>query len=190
MYIGGIKNDGSDGEPVGTRLFLPHPEYDNSLKNSIMLIFLNSTSTSPTQKLNFDANIPKRGDKVTTIGFGRESIESGKYNGTLRKVQYSVRNIGWNAINLGRQKRKRFVYVGEPVGKKGICIGDFGGPVINEDGIQVAMSLTYSILGCGSRFLTQDIHPRVSYYKSFMQDNLCKYSTVPPSDCPSEKKFL
>jgi secreted trypsin-like serine protease len=146
IRIGGIQNDGSDSEIIKGINEIQHPQYNaaGSARNEhdIMIVVLETSSTAPIQKLNFNSNIPGRFNILTAAGFGTTRRRmSSYYNGNLRKVNiraipYSLcsRTVGrlFDLIDNAMMCAGGFI--------KDTCQGDSGGPLLAGDGTQVGIT--------------------------------------------------
>jgi secreted trypsin-like serine protease len=182
VKIGGIKRDGSDSQKIGTYYFLGHPWYDNkTLVNDIALVVLNSTSNRTLQVMNTNNNVPADNEAVVVAGFGR-IIESEYYYGDLRKVSITVVDAFTCYASYGFSTivDDLMICAGVIGGGQGSCFGDSGGPIYTKNRVQIG--ITSFGRGCGSA-ISPGVYTRISSYESWIKENICQWSSVPPAYC-------
>ena len=183
VYIGAIHISGSGDERKKVTKQYPHPSFNKNghLENDIMLLQLDSSSSSPVVKLSKNPAIPQVNSKVDVIGFGRTS-ESGSISTTLLKVQLPVQTFSTCSTNLeGTQYAETQLCVGKMEGGKDSCNGDSGGPLfVAGSNVQVAI-VSYGA-GCARPGLPS-INTKVSAFIDFIEEGICELSNDPPEGC-------
>jgi secreted trypsin-like serine protease len=75
------------------------------------------------------------------------------------------------------------------LGARGICLGDLGGPLM------FATSQGYTQIGIGSEYVYStcvsvdqpQFYSNVAYFASWIDENICKFSTDKPKSCSTAK---
>jgi secreted trypsin-like serine protease len=196
VQVGGTINPSlysPDGEIISPVCLLKHPKYvqvsnDNGLafvNNDIALVKLARPSTAPLVELNFDPSIPSVHDTVTAIGYGISGYKrlpgqtSEPKNPDILQVlsPLSVQSVDVCSVNspdVYRADSQLCVNDDDPVST--VCLGDSGGPIFAENGVQVGL-LSFSY------FKPDDTHEcdgskptywtSIAKYKSFIKEGIC-----------------
>ena len=191
VIIGSTDVFAADGaERIDVEKLSPHAEYNKpkgNEENDIMLIKLKKPSSGSVVQLNWDPNVPTKGQSVTVTGFGLTS-EGGEvsFDG-LQKVELEV--IGYDTCSkvFGTLvSEDSQVCAGVEGGGKDSCEGDSGGPLVDSQ-TMVQYGLVSFGVGC-ARPGKPGVYTRVSYYKEWIEAFICSNSSVPPESCNEEKK--
>jgi secreted trypsin-like serine protease len=185
--------------------YIKHRDYDSlRIVNDIGLVYLDAPvyEVSPV-KLNDNSYSPSVGASVTVFGHGRISnAVTPEYSKYLMEVSIPIVSFqdcnDWNSY-WGIIVDQSMICAGASSGGKGACKGDSGGPLIirgssaSQD-IQVGIVSFGSSKGC-SIVNYPSVFTRVSYFKQWVQDLICLYSTVKPSSCsnvaqPTKKPIM
>lgn len=180
VYIGSnARRPDSSVERIQIQSLVKHFNYDRrTLENDIMLIKLAQPSRASTFiKVNPDPNIPVTGQSVTAIGVGRMT-NLGLIAERLQKVQVLVVDHETCASAHRRTVNNHTMLCATDL-RKDACAGDSGGPLFN--------GLTqYGIIswgeGCGNTDFP-GVYTRLSTYTEWIQESICLYSALPPSEC-------
>jgi len=121
----------------------PHPDYQSSEINDIMLLKLSqpAPANAPLMKLNPSKGKPSNGQTMTVIGFG-DTSDGGSASDTLLEVDIQKISTSWcngpnrynGQIDDGAEFCAGYVKNGEHQGGKDSCQGDSGGPVFVTEG--------------------------------------------------------
>lgn len=142
-----------------------------------------SPSSGTLIRLNTEIIFPQGAQTVTTIGFGRVE-EGGILSPQLREVQ--IRALPFDGCSEAFPEysyinNTMHICAGVPEGGKDSCSGDSGGPLLD-----LAGRLQYGIVsigfGCG-RPNSPGIYTRVSPYLDWINESICRFSSVPPASC-------
>jgi secreted trypsin-like serine protease len=173
--------------------YIKHKDYGSSrIVNDIGLVYLDSPVYAVTPvNLNDNGNVPSVGDPVTVFGHGRISnAATAQFPYYLMEVSVPIVSFqdcnDWNSY-WGGIVDQSMVCAGASSGGKGTCNGDSGGPLVisgnsaTQD-IQVGIVSFGSSKGC-SIVNYPSVFTRVSYYKQWVQDLVCLYSSAKPISC-------
>jgi secreted trypsin-like serine protease len=186
-----------------------HPAYkpyNGVHQHDIGLIFLNSPVNGvELLRWNRNESLPASRSTVTAIGFGAtglptippgtapvsissylpEELMETSFK-TITNAECMKRAGSW------RVKTSDLCSYDE---KKGVCFGDSGGPLLlpsstSQGNVQIGIvsrsaSSSYEPV-CIKAGIPQ-VFTRVSYYTAWIDENICKFSTYKPSNCPSMK---
>jgi secreted trypsin-like serine protease len=170
---------------------IPHENYnDTTSSNDIALVILDKpvTDVSPV-KLNDNARVPSDGDPLRAIGHGLVfDGETPGYSYYLNEVNVSV--ISFEDCNdsnsyPGEIDDASMICAGDSNGGKDTCYGDSGGPLFiagSSAATDLQIGLTVFGNGCGL-INYPTVYSRVSYFKKWIQENICKHSNMKPSFC-------
>jgi secreted trypsin-like serine protease len=187
-----------------------HPDYYNNLEvinNDIMVMRLSEPVPDIVPvRLNNDPDFPVPGrDIAEATGVGVTDYEKGTVSTDLQ--------VGYVApiSNLECSQRGNFVNVAissdvmcvDPVSDDSVCSGDSGGPLTvslvtaleqqNSPGGDVengdlVTAIQVGVISFGTDCQADDVPDgmaRVSYFYDWIQEQICRHSRSPPSDCPS-----
>lgn len=182
-YVGSTDIVGRDGaEQVTIQSLFIHPNYTpGTEENDIMLVLLANPSAAPLVSWNRDQNLPRDGQDVTVIGFGRTS-EDGEVSNTLQQVEIQV--IGYDRCRMmlpGVIFRETHVCAGVSEGGRDSCEGDSGGPLFDS-----VTNLQYGLVSFGvgcARPNSPGVYTDVSAYTAFIDAFICENSANPPETC-------
>ena len=137
----------------------------DTVDNNIVFYKLSNSTSVPPLSWNTDPSIPSVGDIVTTFGFGRVAND-GLNSASLRKIDVSIlsnaecRDIYPFGFRFFDQSTLCTFTPG-----KFACAGDFGGPLVTQDGVLVGLTAFSRRTGCdqGPQGFT-----KVSYYRDMI----------------------
>ena len=184
VYIGAVDISGTDDETNTVAEVYQHPDYNKNgqEENDILLLKLESASSSPVVTLNTNPSIPSIGSTVDAIGFGTTS-ENGSVSAELLEVQFGVYDFQICSNNLGgTQYANTQICAGDD--GKDTCQGDSGGPLFVA-GTNVQVALVSYGAGCGRPGLP-GINTKVSAFLEYIEYGICNLSSDPPDDCPAD----
>jgi trypsin len=79
------------------------------------------------------------------------------------------------------------ICAGTADGTRDVCPGDSGGPLLTTSNVQVGIvSFGYTESICGNS--PPDGFTDVAAYSQWILNGICKYSDVPPANCPNQPK--
>jgi hypothetical protein len=183
-----INNTDHVGEVLGIKSLVPHPQY-NGTKNDIMLLQLHNISTAQPFEYNRDPGFPKpmnEEDTITIVGFGTTK-EGGNVSMVLREVD-GIYAFPYESCleNYPIADDQIHLCAGTLEGGKDACDSDSGNPLFINNTI---VAVTDDGLGCG-RPNVPSINARVSGFADWIEENICKLSQAPPESCKQILKNL
>lgn len=174
VYIGGRENNGNDdlSEFRAVVAEIPHPNYnDKTVMNDIMLVKLAVPSTMPLQKLNFNPSVPSDNQIVTAIGHGStvDLPPNVVLSPVLLKVDITVvKSNECFALWEGFSDPKTEICAWVATGGKGACVGDSGGPLLTNGGVQVGITSYGPDSGCAGTAMPS-VFERVSAHEAWIK---------------------
>jgi len=179
-YVGSYNN--RDGLPRIVTKMVPHKEYSTNTEHfDIMILKLNTpVPRKAVGTFNKDEqNDPHENDKLTVIGFGA-TTENGLGSGVLKEVQVDFVPRDQCLRSYGPYYLNDDVNFCAASPGKDSCQGDSGGPMFDSNGVQVGVvSWGY---GC-ARDGYPGVYARVSHLQTWIQNQICLYSSNPPPSC-------
>ena len=191
--VGRHAHDDNDGQELGVKKALPHPEYDwLNTDNDFLLIFLNEAASDDINivKLNGDAATPDIGAAVTVMGWGdidptdegqmlaselmevevntitNEECESS--DGDYGSYQGSITSNMLCAKDAGEDS----------------CQGDSGGPLIIRGG-DASEDVQVGVVSWGIGCASEDypgVYARVSSQYEWIRAEVCAWSNFAPEE--------
>lgn len=146
LFVGSIVRgssaNGAQQRTIGQKV--QHPLYNlDQVLNDYMLVQLTEPVTNaPLIQLNVDPSIPIPGESVTAMGYGATEEGSTQYPTNLYTVDLLVQSHSECAEAYNRLitiNETNMLCAGYPLGGRGTCVGDSGGPVITRNGTQVSI---------------------------------------------------
>jgi len=177
FFISLTQVDGSDAvDRCTVQSKVLNPEFSSPFRrNNLMLVKLSTPSSQPIGILNTDNTNPSVGDPLRIVGFGsREDLDvTGNVvrvfnEATVTRVSDSeCETAGWDEFCAGDSTTT-------------ICAEDEGGPVFDDGTGVIVGVISDSAAQCQGpgKFM------RASYYRNWIETNICNLSDDPPSTCP------
>jgi trypsin len=188
IFLGGILLDGSDGVYHSVSQVLVHPNYPGNEATTpydILIVKLTTASNAKILNLATAAKAPVEGAAVKILGFGTTS-SGGSLPYAARQVAVSVANFQ-NCDGLYGALVNNLQFCTSTAGGKDSCQGDSGGPLLDSSG-HLAGLVSYGF-GCAEPN-TPSVNTRVSAYKDWIHNNICKLSKKPPATCKKRRLRL
>ena len=191
VVIGRHDVDDNDGEVIGMKRDVPHPQYDPSTTdNDFMLVFLDSPVSSDNYDLvtlNKDSNTPSLSEEVTVMGWGVTS-ENGDLSDVLLEVDVNVisnnecdaaeGNIDGYYDSYNGQITNNMLCAREVGGGEDACQGDSGGPLVVKDSSasrDVQVGVVSWGVGCAHRKFP-GVYSRISSAYDWIEREVCRGS--------------
>jgi trypsin len=173
-YIGGNSITGNSSTKIGVDYEVVHPEFNSTkLLNDIMIIKLSTPSKNALVKLNDDPKIPRDSEGITLLGYGALE-EEGTFSYTLQKSKVLAAPAN-RCYLYSRFRNDKMICSWFPAGGRDSCVGDSGGPVLTHTGVQIGI-ISFG-QGC-ARVGYPSVNTRVSFYKDWIEEMICKHSDV------------
>ena len=194
IVLGRHDVDDNDGEVIGMKNEVPHPDYDSrTTDNDFMLVFLDSAVTATNVdlvKLNKDSNVPSIGSSVTVMGWGDTDIR-----GDVSKLSDVLMNVDVNVISSNEcdasegtidgyydtyenQITNNMLCARVVGGGEDSCQGDSGGPLVVKGanaGQDVQVGVVSWGIGCASEHFP-GVYARISRSFNWIEDEVCSRS--------------
>lgn len=184
VIVGGTKIDGSDGEFIEVDVELPHPDYlpDNPL-NDIMLVKLKRVSKASIVALNFETEVPSDDDQLSIIGFGSscltDSLSAELRQGNVNVISFADCDSFY--LNVAQD-----LMICTGTTENEYCQGDYGGALLNPNHtVQIGI-----ISNVEKNEGSPSIYTRISGYESFIQNGICKLSSIKHHSCHENNPSL
>jgi secreted trypsin-like serine protease len=138
VRVGAYTQNGNDGisGTVVSRTF--HPLYDSLTYDFLLLELEEPISTSTFSILNPDPNVPSAGDELDVIGLGRLNYSPGDKPDVLQEVIVPNHPVDYCSTAYGGYNPETMFCAGNTTYDS--CIGDSGGPIFTQSGIQVGIT--------------------------------------------------
>jgi len=178
-----------DGEVIGIKRQLPHPNYRAiATDNDFMLVFLKrpaSADNAQLVKLNFSNSVPQTGKAVTVMGWGDTDVSHNvELSDVLMKAQVNVIANDQCDASSGRLNGMFDTYQGRitsnmicaKANRRDSCQGDSGAPLVIQRGngdLQVGI-VSWGV-GCASPNFP-GVYARVSRAYFWIEREVCKGS--------------
>jgi secreted trypsin-like serine protease len=115
-----------------------HPLYDSLTYDFLLLELEEPISTSTFSILNPDPNVPSAGDELDVIGLGRLNYSPGDKPDVLQEVIVPNHPVDYCSTAYGGYNPETMFCAGNTTYDS--CIGDSGGPIFTQSGIQVGIT--------------------------------------------------
>ena len=166
---------------------IPHPSYNRAtFKNDVLVIKLKTaiTQVAPVA-LNTNSALPAVDAAEIVFGFGTTSFGGTSSNVLLEVGQNAVgyttcNNYNGNIFDAG-------MICSYSAGKDS-CQGDSGGPLILGGSSSAATDIQVGIVSFGdgcANIGVPGVYTRVSYYTTWIQSEICLWSSFKPATCNS-----
>jgi len=195
IVLGRHDVDDNDGEVIGMKNEVPHPDYNSGTTDSdFMLVFLDSAVTATNVdlvKLNKDSNVPSIGSSVTVMGWGDTDIRDdvSKLSDVLMNVDVNVISNNECDASEGTVDGYYDTYENQITnnmlcarvvgGGEDSCQGDSGGPLVVKGanaGQDVQVGVVSWGIGCASEHFP-GVYARVSRSYNWIEDEVCSRSS-------------
>lgn len=191
--VGRHAHDDNDGQELGVKKALPHPEYDwLNTDNDFLLIFLDGAASDDINvvKLNDDAATPDIGAAVTVMGWGDiDPTDEGQVLASeLMEVEVSTisneeceSNDGDFGSYAGSITTN--MLCAKDAGEDS-CQGDSGGPLVirgNDASEDVQVAVVSWGIGCASEDYP-GVYARVSSQYEWIRAEVCAWSNFAPEE--------
>jgi len=202
VVLGRHDLDDNDGEVIGMKRELPHPNYNaRSTDNDFMLVFLDeaaSTNNVDLVTLNSDSSVPSVGEEVTVMGWGDTDIRDdvSELSDVLMNVKVntisnqecddSEGTIGGYYDDYNGQITQNMLCARANL--QDSCQGDSGGPLVikgNGSSNDIQVGVVSWGIGCASQSFP-GVYARVSRAYDWIQSEVCKgssYASEAGFDC-------
>lgn len=200
VYVGNIVRNSvkykAEHIPTVQSQQVPHPDYTGTREHDIMVVKLSrpaNTTLHPPIRLNRNTTYPSKShtEDLTLIGFGGtgkiEWVDTGDWHG----LACTSLPIHLKYINIHSVPCPVLYDVSANVlcssdlsvwEWRAGCSGDSGGPLIDSHGVLVGVH-TGGLYGVGG---APDWNTRVASHSSWIDDQVCRLSSVPPQTCANK----
>lgn len=182
--VGGTTLDGSRSLFVEVVEEIVHPRFDkDSFQNDIMIVKLRDLVPQETVSLEFREDLPQPGEYYSVVGFG-EKLGRSEFSQELREVDVPV--LSHKACSRhfrGDIDDHTMICAGGEKGRDS-CTGDSGGPLLTTNGSQVGI-VSFGD-GC-ARAKVPAVYTRVSAFRTWIMQTVCRESNEPPPSCRQEE---
>ena len=178
-FVGGIRLDGEGSLFAEVEEEIVHPHYDReTFLNDIMIIKLRDPLPLPLVRLNFRDDVPAVADYVSVVGFGEVFGRSGFSQELLEVTVPVLEHKKCSRHFKSAIDTRTMLCAGGEKGRDS-CTGDSGGPLLsNREQIGI---VSYGD-GCAQAGVPA-VYTRVSAFRSWIEETVCKKSSSPTSDC-------
>lgn len=151
----------ANGETIGVRCAVTHPDYDGFVGNDLAILKLSGSSGNSVISLNTDGNVPDSSSAMTVVGLGRTSTGGSVSSELLQLATTFVDTSTCDSAYGGTGLVNGAQVVCATASNAGSCNGDSGGPMFIGN-TQVGIVSFGSSQGCASGI--PDGYTRVSNY--------------------------
>lgn len=168
VRVGAYTQNGNDGisGTVVSRTF--HPLYDSLTYDFLLLELEEPISTSTFSTLNPDPNVPSAGDELDVIGLGRLNYSPGDKPDVLQEVIVPNHPVDYCSTAYGGYNPETMFCAGNTTYDS--CIGDSGGPIFTQSGIQVGIT---SFGDDCAKEGKPGVYSRISYAYDWIYQTVC-----------------
>lgn len=184
----------NDGDEIDVATELPHPDYDSySTNNDFMLLFLSRPTTETVDFAKISPDVTSVGESVTVMGWGDTHISDTISELADELMEVEVKTISNNACEASSGKiggwdetyngqiTENMMCAEESNRAEDACQGDSGGPlVMHTDSGDYQVGVVSWGIGCAHADFP-GVYARVSSQYNWIQDEVCKRSSDPPS---------
>jgi trypsin len=176
--------------PVSRQIRHPGWDQDRDVLNYDVLVLKLATPLAADDAaqpipFNTDPNYPVVGQRVVAMGFG--ITESNSVSGYLRESDFeyiSNDECFGRTIQFNNVLQSDSVMCTDPIAGSSTCLGDSGGPLIDEDGTRLLGVVSFGS-GCQADTIP-DGYARISAVSDWIRDQICEMSDFPPANCPTQ----
>ena len=165
---------------------IPHPDYENVLDGFDVMVMKLEFPVRGVSLAPIKQGKPRvvAGDQLVAVGFGKTRHNETGSDGLLRKAD-NVTAVSWQVCTgeyYGTNAVRHDLQFCAGTTTQRTCGGDSGGPVLDQNGIQVGIT-SFGISNCDLHH--PRIFTRVSYFADWIQETVCAISERPPPYCGS-----
>jgi len=188
VVLGRHDLDDGDGEVIGMRDELPHPNYNPSMTdNDFMLVFLDSPVSNAGSvdfvSLNSQSSVPSLNEEVTVMGWGVTNTATGSLSDVLMHVDVNViSNSECDDSSDGRDNYNGQITSNMLCARRNSrdsCQGDSGGPLIIR-GANAGADVQVGVVSWGIDCAHPDfpgVYARVSRAYDWIEREVCRGSS-------------
>ncbi|CAB9515508.1 Trypsin delta/gamma-like protein CG30031 [Seminavis robusta] len=160
------------GEVIDTKCAAAHQDFienDKTLMNDVAIIKLKNpvTDTSKLIAINGDSSYPSTsGTPLTVIGFGLTSNSGGDVSTSLQKLETDFVTIDECVDTYSEKVVTPDSHICADVRGAGDCNGDSGGPVFDQNRVQVGI-VSFGYGGCASNQY-QDVYVNIANFAEWI----------------------
>lgn len=170
-YVKGSDTGTLKGTSRSWGAYAVHPGYTfGNNTNNIAVIHLIIASIAAISPINDNANVPPVGSSVLSPGYGTGSTDASQGSADLQVAMLTVIAESNTSCSTGNENS----LICADSNSQDMCAGDEGGPLIFSNEIVGV----YSHGGKCNAATGEPKFSRVSYFKSFVDDQACQFNSV------------